>query len=298
MLESIKQRIILMTKYPFIFIKQNQIPLKWKILFLKSLFWTKSRFCLKFYKILQEYNKGDYYNFNDLKVSFFPFKSNKKRSFVEYFVDAFLTIIYPFLYGSQYIHPLYYRESYYIDKKKMSINSKDTVLDCGGFIGHFSITASKMAYNGKVYVFEPFQENVNLLSKNVEQNNLKNVTLIQKAVSKKTGKTQLFFNKDLPCSSGKFLKVDSIESYDIHTVTIDDFFKENNLKRVDFIKMDIEGMERYALIGAKKVISMFKPKLSICTYHLKDDPILLPRIIKNIRKDYKIKNKIGKIFAY
>ena len=38
----------------------------------------------------------------------------------------------------------------------------------------------------------------------------------------------------------------------VETITIDDFVKENNLERVDFIKSDIEGYERNMLTGAQE----------------------------------------------
>ena len=57
-------------------------------------------------------------------------------------------------------------------------------------------------------------------------------------------------------------------------------------------------MERDALMGARNVIFKFKPKLSVCTYHLPDDPIVLPKIIKKIRNDYTIEMKKGKLYAY
>ena len=62
--------------------------------------------------------------------------------------------------------------------------------------------------------------------------------------------------------------------------TIDDYVSENGIVRVDFIKADIEGAERDMLRGVVKILQRFKPKLSICTYHLKDDPEVLESIVK------------------
>jgi hypothetical protein len=61
--------------------------------------------------------------------------------------------------------------------------------------------------------------------------------------------------------------------------------------------MDIEGNERKAVLGAKEAIYKFKPKLSICTYHLKDDPIIIRDIIKNIDPNYKIWFGKRKLYA-
>jgi FkbM family methyltransferase len=57
--------------------------------------------------------------------------------------------------------------------------------------------------------------------------------------------------------------------------TLDKFADEQNLKRLDFVKADIEGAERDMLAGAKNVLKELAPKLALCTYHLSDDPEVL-----------------------
>lgn len=54
----------------------------------------------------------------------------------------------------------------------------------------------------------------------------------------------------------------------VNTITIDSAL---NKKRVDFIKMDIEGYEVRALEGAQDVLKRNEVKASICAYHKSDD---------------------------
>ena len=59
---------------------------------------------------------------------------------------------------------------------------------------------------------------------------------------------------------------------DEFNVTIDDFLLDRRAEKL-FIKMDIEGTERQALIGAKGTLQSARDiYLSICTYHRKGDP--------------------------
>src|SRR3989344_3638747 len=58
------------------------------------------------------------------------------------------------------------------------INPSDIVLDIGANYGNFTLYAALKAKKGKIYSFEPLEENFNLLKKNVSINNLSNVKLM------------------------------------------------------------------------------------------------------------------------
>ena len=76
----------------------------------------------------------------------------------------------------------------------------------------------------------------------------------------------------------------------VKVTTIDQFVSENQIRKVDFIKADIEGTERYMLKGATET-------LRICTYHLKDDPLVLDSIIKEANPAYTVMHTRHKLFA-
>lgn len=52
------------------------------------------------------------------------------------------------------------------------------------------------------------------------------------------------------------------------------------------------------LLGAGKTLKKFSPMLSICTYHLDDDPKILEEMIRDINPKYRIRHSYKKIFAY
>lgn len=64
--------------------------------------------------------------------------------------------------------------------------------------------------------------------------------------------------------------------------TIDKMAAELSLTRVDFIKMDIEGAEKNALMGSRSVIAKHLPSISIATEHLDDDQKAIPALLQNI----------------
>lgn len=65
------------------------------------------------------------------------------------------------------------------------------------------------------------------------------------------------------------------------SVVMDRIFQDGN-KRLDFLKMDIEGAEIDALEGAEKTLEANDVKLSVCSYHKKEDE----RLIKNLLQKY------------
>lgn len=71
------------------------------------------------------------------------------------------------------------------------------------------------------------------------------------------------------------------------SVCIDDFVISNNIEKIDFIKLDIEGAELDALNGAKKTITKYKPKLAVCLYHQNCDFYNIPLYLKELAPEYK-----------
>ena len=57
---------------------------------------------------------------------------------------------------------------------------------------------------------------------------------------------------------------------------------------VDYIKYDVEGAEREALIGSQKTILAHRPRLLISAYHRNEDIFALPLQIHEMRPDYSL----------
>jgi FkbM family methyltransferase len=84
----------------------------------------------------------------------------------------------------------------------------------------------------------------------------------------------------------------------VPAIPLDTFVERNGIERVDFIKADIEGAERNMLRGATNILRTFAPKLSICTYHIPDDPQVLREIILEANPKYQIVERFRKMYAH
>ena len=71
----------------------------------------------------------------------------------------------------------------------------------------------------------------------------------------------------------------------IETVQLDEVLDDRN---VTFLKMDIEGAEKEALLGAQKTIERCRPKLAISIYHKPEDIWELPELILDMYPDYEL----------
>ena len=61
-----------------------------------------------------------------------------------------------------------------------------------------------------------------------------------------------------------------------------------NGESVDYIKYDVEGSEKEALIGSKNTIKAHSPKLLVSLYHRSEDLFVLPELVKEINPDYSL----------
>jgi FkbM family methyltransferase len=128
------------------------------------------------------------------------------------------------------------------------------VVDLGANVGWYTLIAAKLVgNNGKVYSFEPDPDNCALLRKNVQINGYENVIVEQKAALDHGRIVKLFLNVD---------NLGDHRIYDCHDrrkwtftegIVLDDYFDDNH-KKIDVIKMDIQGAEMAALVGMDKII--------------------------------------------
>ena len=145
------------------------------------------------------------------------------------------------LYG-EYCHAEIELIKNYTDKTSFFI-------DVGANIGTHSIGVAPNVR--RVLAFEPNLENFDLLTKNRALTMCKNITCSQIAFSSEVGKTNTKFN---------FGKTTLCDGNDVIVTTLDSI---SGLPSIDFIKIDVEGMEYNVLKGAERSINYFQPKLLI-----------------------------------
>lgn len=164
----------------------------------------------------------------------------------------------------------------------------DIVLDCGADIGVFTRTA---LFRGAklVVAIEPAPSSVDALRRTFQREIAEGrVIVYPKGVWDKVDELEL------EVSAGGTMSGSSVVIHDetrpgkikVPLTTIDLLVEELHLPRVDFIKMDIEGSEKWALRGGTQTIRKFRPRMALSTEHLPDDAYAIPRTVTTIRPDY------------
>ena len=149
---------------------------------------------------------------------------------------------------------------------KKVIKKGDVVLDLGANIGYWTcLLAELVGDKGHVYAFEPEPNNFQLLKKNVEINNYKNVTLEQKAVSNKTGKTKLFIS-NVKTDHRIYDWSGHQDSIEVDVVRLDDYFKGKEIT-INYIKSNLQGSDFAAVQGMLSLIKRIKNLKMIVEYH-------------------------------
>lgn len=175
------------------------------------------------------------------------------------------------------------REQYF-DPKILSLGSKEVFLDCGAFTGD-SLERFYKKVSGKfnkIYSFEPDQDNFSSLRKTIQKINSSQIVPIKKGVYQTTSKVGFRETSDVDARIDDQKKGTTF----ISVVALDDFLK--NKEEATFIKMDIEGAEKEALLGAKRTLQKSRPKLAISAYHQSVDLWEIPRLIKRCNKNYRL----------
>jgi FkbM family methyltransferase len=136
-----------------------------------------------------------------------------------------------------------------------TLDKGDSFVDIGANIGYFTvIAANSVGGEGAVHSYEPISENVELLKRNIDSNNLKNVNIRESVVSSFSGEIEI----GISARKGQHsTKKDFKERKKKKCVTLDEEIKQE----IDLIKIDVEGAELQVIEGAMATIKRFKPAI-------------------------------------
>ena len=163
----------------------------------------------------------------------------------------------------------------------------DYVIDAGACEGFF--TRYALQKSAKVLAIEPVDELAEALKLTFSREITKRqVKVLSLALGEKSGQARLHADQNRLYES----RISSVGSK-ISVKTLDDLLGDH---RVHFVKMDVEGAEVDAVLGANRIIVEQKPRLSIAVYHELENARKICRLLRELRSDYHILHR--GIFAW
>lgn len=144
-------------------------------------------------------------------------------------------------------------------KKEMyyKVKNGDNIAEMGAYMGFYTLYLSeKVGNDGHIIAIEPIPDNVKYLRKNIEANNIKNVTIVPKGVWKE--KSVMTFSRKVGDnqSASVELNYNNNTTFDVNVDSLDNILTDNKMERINFMLIQLNGVEPEALMG----LSRYKPQ--------------------------------------
>jgi len=153
--------------------------------------------------------------------------------------------------------------SQHIIKNLFNADDVITIFDVGAHIGQSATYYKSTFKNSNIYSFEPFQNSFEIL----KRLNLTDFKPYNLGLSDKKGVESFCSNKGSPTNSllslslsaketwGGIEGLSHVERIECEFTTLDDFYDENSVEFIDFLKIDVQGAEFRVLKGAHKALN-------------------------------------------
>ena len=180
-----------------------------------------------------------------------------------------------------------------VKKEYLQPSKGDVVVDAGAHYGFYTLHASRLVgTDGMVLSFEPHPKNYKRFLTNLSSNGIRNVIALNKALGERDKPIRLYISSHSERHSTSFMLNPSTHYCGnyvyVESVRLDTAIGELGIKRVDLIKIDVEGAELSILKGAKKTIDQFRPSLTIAAYHYPKEVDEICTLLKRMHLSYKV----------
>jgi FkbM family methyltransferase len=146
------------------------------------------------------------------------------------------------------------------------VHPGDIVVDIGGNIGAFATYAATVCRASQVLVFEPFPPNFAMLTRNVEENRLQNVTCVNEAVAGARGRMPFLVHPKNAGAHHLLAPGECGAMVEVQCCTLADMFERFALEVIDYLKIDCEGAE-YEILNASAAPLLKRVRRISMEYH-------------------------------
>ena len=146
----------------------------------------------------------------------------------------------------------------FINQKRLLNNLVNgVILDFGAHIGDTTELYRKYFSQSKIFCFEPFSESCDYLKKRFINDS--NIKIVETALGSKDETKTLYVSNysnlnSLQRPNERAWGFADEKSVDVETITLDQFYYENDIKQIDILKLDVQGSELDVLMGSETLL--------------------------------------------
>jgi FkbM family methyltransferase len=196
----------------------------------------------------------------------------------------------------------YFFGTYFLEQENLACWAEyskraKVIFDVGANLGIYSLTSAAIHPESRLFAFEPTAAIAAHLRRTLEENDLNMITVVEKAVARASGTAVLnLFGSKIEGNEGmNFVTQEAVsaDSVTIETVSLDDYCELHGIKKIDLLKLDIQGNEPEALRGAQRLLSEGRIRCIFTELNWETDP----EKVSPAREVVELLQKVGFQFA-
>lgn len=164
----------------------------------------------------------------------------------------------------------------------------DHIVDVGAYTGDTAqMYLERLSGDAHVSALEPLPRNLEAMARTIEENGLKDkVSIYPFAAGDAPGTAEIISGAPVSDPRATLRSADAPSRETIRVETLDRLFLSGK-RRVNFIKIDVEGFEPAVLAGGAQLIARDRPDLALALYHTPEQLFTLPAQLDRIAPGYR-----------
>jgi len=195
-----------------------------------------------------------------------------------------------FIDWSVYFYGAYEKGILFLMKDIVKEKQNPIFIDVGANVGHHSLFMSKLC--DEVHSFEPYDRVRNILMSKILLNKCSNIVVHNVGLGEKSEFLDFYAPVGRNIGTGSFMaehaKDNNIKYGKLEIVEGDLYISKLNLKRVDLIKIDVEGFEKYVLLGLRDTLEKYRPSVVMEYSRVTRDTLTIQQLGEILPSGYSI----------
>ena len=195
-----------------------------------------------------------------------------------------------FIDWSVYFYGAYEKGILFLMKDIVKGKQKPIFIDIGANVGHHSLYMSKLC--DEVHSFEPYDRVRDIFISKIIFNKRSNIIVHNVGVGEKDEFLDFYAPVGRNIGTGSFMaeraKDNNIKYGKLEIVEGDAYISKLNLNKIDLIKIDVEGFEKYVLLGLRDTVEKFRPSVVMEYSSVTRDNLTIPQLREILPRGYSI----------